>query len=576
MAEATALPEADAGDLLREQWSIEQFLLGLGLVDRFLLDVLIVPTPRVARAVLALLREELPARRGELLEVRRFAPDPAKASALDPVESSELVADVLGPLSRRAAPTEGAMTLTWVDASDARAIDDDAWTEFFYRLNERRNAVIEAQPGPLVLVLPYRLERTLAHAAPDVWSVRSGVYRVHVVDLETHVFDVAAERPETVSAAATDQSAPRSFALSMALMGEEPARFDDRARSWVFAESVSQLLREGRLDEAATVSREALERARRAVAAAPDSKGALEALERALDTAEDVEQLFGEDARARALVRERLDVIDRLAGDSMPAAMLLRRRAAARSVAASYGLGQGLPLALAGLADAREHIALQGTSQDALRTLAQCLLRTAQLQASAGENSAAMISLDEALSALGRSEGSLERGSLAGDWLVSTTRCDRAEVLSRLGRHDAALMDARAALEIAKRIQQNAPLALSGTRRVVDAWRQLARTYQRRGDAARTAEGLSEFRTVVASAFRRWPQSALTAYWRVSALHDSAAFALEHGRADEARAWISEALELGNPLLERVPDDEDVRTVVVALRAMQEALPSSS
>jgi tetratricopeptide (TPR) repeat protein len=436
--------------------------------------------------------------------------------------------------------------------------------------------VIEAQPGPLVLVLPYRLERTLAHAAPDVWSVRSGVYRVHAVDLETHVFDVVEEAPEAVAAGALDRAAPRSFALSMALMGEEPARFDDRSRSWVFTESVSQLLNEGRLDEAATVSKESLERARRAVVAAPGSKEALESLERALDGAQDVAIDFGVEAQAAALARERLEVIDGLVGDETPTGSLLGRRARLRGWAAMYGPGEGLPLSQAGLADARELVASRGSSLDTLQTLAQCLRWTGQLQARAGDDAAAMTSFDEALSVLERMDGSLQRATPTDDGVAFDIRHDRAEVLSRLGRHDAALADARAALEIAKQIQQRFPRSINSVRRITDAWRQLARTYHRRGDTARTAESLGELRTVAASAFRRWPQSNLAVYWRVASLHDSAEFALENGQADEARAWITEALDLGVPLLERVPEDDDVRKVVAALRAMQEALPSSS
>lgn len=313
--------------LLLEQFAVEQFLLGLSLVDRFLLDVLIVPTPRVARAVLALLRDELPARRAEPLDVRVFAPDPAKASALDPVEASALLADVLTALLQPAEPTAGRLTLTWVDASDARAIDDEAWTEFFHRLNERRNAVVESQPGPLVLVLPYRLERTLAHAAPDVWSVRSGVYRVQVVDLETHVFDVETERHRPIGAAHAADTAPRSLTLAIALTGEEPAHFDDKTRAWVFPETVSGLLREGRLAEAEAVARASLDRARKAVALSPRSKETLHTLARSLDESASIADILGRWSDFQDLVRERLRVIDQIIGDESPTGDLLAMRA---------------------------------------------------------------------------------------------------------------------------------------------------------------------------------------------------------------------------------------------------------
>ncbi len=416
--------------LLLEQFAVEQFLLGLSLVDRFLLDVLIVPTPRVARAVLALLRDELPARRAEPLDVRVFAPDPAKASALDPVEASALVADVLTPLLQPAEPTAGRLTLTWVDASDARAIDDEAWTEFFHRLNERRNAVVESQPGPLVLVLPYRLERTLAHAAPDVWSVRSGVYRVQVVDLETHVFDVETERHRPIGAAHAADTAPRSLTLAIALTGEEPAHFDDKTRAWAFSETVSGLLREGRLAEAESVAQASLERARRIAELSPDSKQALRTLAGVLDELVDLAHSLGDKSRLREVVRERLDIVDQMTAEGEPVEAVLRLRARARAFASVMNGEANLALALAGLDDARRLVAEHGSTPDNLRLLAECLLCVSELEMNLDHADVTLTLTDEAFTCIVEANASPTRSPSKLYTLEIEVRVLRARALT--------------------------------------------------------------------------------------------------------------------------------------------------
>ncbi|MDO9017347.1 MAG: hypothetical protein Q8S73_27265 [Deltaproteobacteria bacterium] len=558
--------------LLLEQFAVEQFLLGLSLVDRFLLDVLIVPTPRVARAVLALLRDELPARRAEPLDVRVFAPDPAKASALDPVEASALMADVLTPLLQPAEPTAGRMTLTWLDASDARAIDDEAWTEFFHRLNERRNAVVESQPGPLVLVLPYRLERTLAHAAPDVWSVRSGVYRVQVVDLETHVFDVETERHRPIGAAHAADSAPRSLTLAIALTGEEPARFDDKTRAWVFSETVSGLVREGRLAEAESIAQASLERARRIAELSPGSNQALRTLTGVLDELVDLAHSLGDKPRLREVVRERLAIIDQMTGEGEPVEAVLRLRARARAFAAVMNGEADLALALSGLDDARRLVAEHGSTRDNLRLLAECLLCVAELEMNLNHGDEALSLANEALACIVDTSGSLVRSPSKIYTLEIEIRILRARALSRLNRHDEAISDARVALDQTREIQRLAPRWLHCARLVSLSLRQLAHVYRRQGDLTRATDSLTELRKVATSMFRSWPQSILAAYALLSALQESAEVAHEAGSPERAALWTDEALSLAASLAQRLPTDESVRSKQAALLALQHHL----
>lgn len=269
------LDEATRAALLG-QFAVEQLLLGLALVEGFMLDVVVVPTARVALSVRWLLEEELPERRADALEIRVLTADPARASAFAPVEAEELLERVLAPLMAPPAVKPGVLTLTWIDAATARPEDEPAWTTLFHRFNERRNAITEGLKGPLLVVLPPRMEAVFAHAAPDAWSVRSGVHRVKLADL--------------------------------ALESEEPARFDDATRSWAFAESVSLLVARGALDDAERVARVALARAQTAFAHASESEHATSRLSHALQASAEV-ALEARDTRHLA---SWLDELDRL------------------------------------------------------------------------------------------------------------------------------------------------------------------------------------------------------------------------------------------------------------------------
>jgi hypothetical protein len=71
------------------------------------------------------------------------------------------------------AEVAAAEAIVIVDASAAPEADDAAWRVLFQRMNERRNVVTAGLRGALVLVMPPRMERLFAHAAPDFWSIRS-------------------------------------------------------------------------------------------------------------------------------------------------------------------------------------------------------------------------------------------------------------------------------------------------------------------------------------------------------------------------------------------------------------------
>lgn len=147
--------------------SVKELQRGLALADGFDLYLVLVQTPRMARAWCRLLSE------GRAL--RRL--DPYEGWDLRCMISEERLAErVLLPLLS-AGRGEG-----WLlDCSRLQPQEKRAWTFLFGRMNERRNDLRERIGAPLVLCLPEALERRFAAEAPDLWSVRSAVLRAETL-----------------------------------------------------------------------------------------------------------------------------------------------------------------------------------------------------------------------------------------------------------------------------------------------------------------------------------------------------------------------------------------------------------
>ncbi len=75
--------------------------------------------------------------------------------------------------------------IVWVDADpcDAEQTEEraDAWQQALTILNRYRNTLQKRFHGPLALALPSRMEQIFRAAAPDLWSIRSGVFRIEPV-----------------------------------------------------------------------------------------------------------------------------------------------------------------------------------------------------------------------------------------------------------------------------------------------------------------------------------------------------------------------------------------------------------
>lgn len=572
------LDEATRAALLG-QFAVEQLLLGLALVEGFMLDVVVVPTARVALSVRWLLEEELPERRADALEIRVLAPNPARASAFAPVEAEELLERVLAPLMAPPAAKPGVLTLTWIDAATARPEDEPAWTTLFHRFNERRNAITEGLKGPLLVVLPPRMEAVFAHAAPDAWSVRSGVHRVKLADLETHAIDVDPERrPSLVEGA--PRGSRRHLNLTLAMESEEPARFDDASRSWAFSESVAQLLARGALDEAEAASRAALTRAEATKERAPDSVEAAWSLSRALASAAHLANAMGDDAEARRLCVRRATLAKQLLAAQGESPSWLLSLADASSMLATVSDGEAsVAAALAGVQAARDARLIapddERTKEQLLHSLAalgQAALRTNRLAESEAALHEAVTLIEE-----------LNNRPRQNDWTLAlaivSTHGLRADLSGRVGRFEEALTDARKALDIAESLRSRTPHHIVALRHKAVAARCLASIYASAGDLTRAEATLAVDREVTREMTRRWPQSAASIALRIEALEESAEVALEARDTRHLASWLDELDRLRDAIARHNPADpalDLLASSIATLRARWKALEEST
>lgn len=145
-----------------EGW--QMLLQHLDLVDGFALVVVLAPDDWA----IALTREHLQETLSEVGAVARVR--------FDPMGDSDRLAETL------LAFEAGAARVVWVDADptspDQFAQVELAWQQALSRLNRYRNTIQSRFDCTLALALPARLQRTLREAAPDLWSIRSGVFRI--------------------------------------------------------------------------------------------------------------------------------------------------------------------------------------------------------------------------------------------------------------------------------------------------------------------------------------------------------------------------------------------------------------
>lgn len=149
----------------------------LALSRRFHLYLVVCDSPRAADQLVPWLSAELQKLRKRPVQLLRLDPYPTHKSveALAPAALYDLV---LRPLLEPPEEARAPDLVHIVDVSRATSRDHDAWMEIFQRWNEKRNAMQTLLGGEVVVLLPPEMGTLFAIAAPDVWSIRSGEYKI--------------------------------------------------------------------------------------------------------------------------------------------------------------------------------------------------------------------------------------------------------------------------------------------------------------------------------------------------------------------------------------------------------------
>ncbi len=91
----------------------------------------------------------------------------------------QIIEHILEPLFY--APPHGTTVgVIWIDAWALAADNPGAWAAVFRRINVKRNELVRTLHVPLILSLGEHQETSLAHNAPDLWSIRTSIVRVEV------------------------------------------------------------------------------------------------------------------------------------------------------------------------------------------------------------------------------------------------------------------------------------------------------------------------------------------------------------------------------------------------------------
>lgn len=113
-------------------------------------------------------------------QLRQILSEPGAIARVrfDPAKGPDSLAESLLEFT----PDSANLRLIWIDADPVEpdAFDEHqrSWELALMKLNRYRNTLQKRFPCTVALALPGRFEQMLSGAAPDVWSIRSGVYRI--------------------------------------------------------------------------------------------------------------------------------------------------------------------------------------------------------------------------------------------------------------------------------------------------------------------------------------------------------------------------------------------------------------
>jgi tetratricopeptide (TPR) repeat protein len=478
-------------DALRSDEGLLRLAHGLALSERFHFYLLVCETPRVASAALDVLAVEVAAAREEPVRLVRLDPYRAHAALDRPIPFELLAEQVLARLVSPAPDERAPGVIFVVDASRALPQDDEGWSQLFQRLNEQRNGIAKALEGPLVLVVPGRLEAAFAHAAPDFWSIRSLAVVVDAPPgVRPEAVEPAEERRERLVEPAPEQAwsaAEIEAEVAAARARLADATEDESALSslivWL-GRQVQHEMDRGTLDRALRAAEESLLLERRQAEKHPGRVEWLHDLSLSLDNAGDVYRARGNLERALAAYDESLSLRRRLlALDSARPEWLRDLSSSLNNIGNVHRSRGDLERALTAYDESltlmRRLLALDSARPEWLRDLSVIFDNVGDVHRSRGDLERALTAYDESLS--------LRRRLLALDPARPEWRHDLAASLSQhaitaeaAGRPADALSFWRAALdELDDLTRRPAPL---------EAWNTAAATC--RAEISRLEESL--------------------------------------------------------------------------------------
>lgn len=520
------------------------------MVDGFALELVVVPSPRVATTLFAALPNAVSVARAEETHPVRIEASADSLRSLAPMEGTALIQALLPALLAPPVERTG-FTLFWLDASTAREEDIDGWSLAFARINERRNAIQEALRAPLLLVIPPRLEAPLAHHAPDLWSVRSSVTRVKLADsveLEVH--------------RAFDSRAPRTrYVLN--LMSELDVRIDENVRAEGYAAIAHGLAEAGEQARAIAVADAGVREARAFLEAHPDSRQAQLRLIEALRALSDARSLDSDRAASMQINTERGALCEALLSDSSSSTQLLREAAwAFYSLAIDERPGSNAIAFARRSADLATALVALDPSDENKVIRATCVTVLGEQLKIDRQRTEAIEQLSAALAIL----DGLPPGRAASTHATITSRLALANLVapaeaSRLS--DEALvcakhLTAQRPLNLDVQLYQVIALAAAGQRRAAN------------GDVARALGTLEEGRTLAAK-LRAKVRSARVQWWSLVTV--MALLRLDPQQDDVRRVRIEEAEQLVADLRPYIAGDTQYEALVLELDALLSSPP---
>ncbi|WP_437715604.1 tetratricopeptide repeat protein [Sorangium sp. So ce448] len=543
---------------LRSDEGVLRLAHGLALSERFHFYLLVCETPRVASAALDVLAVEVAAAREEPVRLVRIDPHSAHAALDRPIPFDLLAEQVLARLVSPAPDERAPGVIFVVDASRALTQDDEGWSQLFQRLNEQRNGIAKALAGPLVLVVPGRLEAAFAHGAPDFWSIRSLAVVVDAPPgVKPEAVEPAEERRERLVEPAPERAwsaaeIEAEVAAARVRLAEAPE--DESALSslivWL-GRQVQHEMDRGTLDRALRAAEESLLLERRQAEKHPGRVEWLHDLSLSLDNAGDVYRARGDLERALTAYDESLSLRRRLLALDPARPEWLRNVAVSLDnvgdVHSALGdLERAIMAYDESLSVVRRLLALDSARPEWLRDLSVSLDNVGHVHRSRGNLERALAAYDESLSLRRRL---LALDSARPEWLrdLSSSLNNIGNVHRSRGDLERALTAYDESLSVVRRL-----LALDSAR---PEWlRDLSVIFDNVGDVHRSRGDLERALTAYDESLslrrRLLALDPARPEWR----HDLAASLSQHAITAEAAGRPADALSFWRAALDELDD----------------------